>query len=63
MPLPGFEPGASRPQSKSDVVDRSAMGLTFRILKNLDFWGSILGLKVLSEVFPPPLKKIPLPEY
>ena len=26
MPSPGFEPGSPRPQSKSDDLDRSAMG-------------------------------------
>ena len=28
MSLPGFEPGSPRPQSKSDDLDRSAMGPT-----------------------------------
>ena len=27
LPLLGFEPGSPRPQSKSDDLDRSAMGL------------------------------------
>ena len=26
MPSPGFEPGSPRPQSKSDDLDRTAMG-------------------------------------
>ena len=29
MPLPGFEPGSPRPQSKYDDLDRSAIGPAF----------------------------------
>ena len=34
MPSPGFEPGSPRPQSKSDDLDRSAMGpaLAFNLI-------------------------------
>ena len=31
MPLPGFEPGSLLPQSKSDDLDRSAMGPAYDI--------------------------------
>ena len=30
MPSPGFEPGSPRPQSKSDDLDRSAMGPAYQ---------------------------------
>ena len=43
MPLPGFEPGSPRPQSKSDDLDCLAMGPA---IKNLDTLCQMLSLLI-----------------
>ena len=57
MPLPGFEPGSPRPQSKSDDLDRSAMGPARRyyFLDLLHVTGVAAGASSnIMVIHPPP---------
>ena len=48
MPSPGFEPGSPRPQSKSDDLDRSAMGPTY-FFEKVSFWTLSKSSSIFSE--------------
>ena len=49
MPSPGFEPGSPQPQSKSDDLDRSAMGPAFHPYFYLFMFANIIYVSHLYK--------------